>query len=323
MTGFPESLERGTTALDLLECRSYALRREPQPLSPPLEVLMMTPLPRRWFLVALVALVAFAVSSPLLVVADEAPATSKKSQRETGIAYRTGDVSEYAKERCLLDLSIPEGVKDFPTVVWFHGGGLTGGERSIPSELERQGIAVAAAGYRLSPKAKSPEYVEDAAAAVAWTFKNIASRGGSPEKIYVAGHSAGAYLSLMVTLDRKWLAAHDIDANRIAGVISDSSQTITHFTVRKERGIGEFQPVIDDMAPLYHVRKDSPPLLLITGDRDLELRGRYEENAYLWRMMKEVGHTGTTLLELDGFNHGEMVRPAHPLLLKFVKKPRS
>ncbi len=280
----------------------------------------MSPMPRRWFLFALVA---FAVARPLVVAAEEALTAGKKSRRETAIAYRTGEIAGYAKERCLLDLSIPAGVKDFPTVVWFHGGGLTGGERSIPSELEGQGIAIAAAGYRLSPKAKSPEYVEDAAAAVAWAFNNIASRGGSPEKIYVAGHSAGAYLSLMVALDRKWLAAHDIDADRIAGVISDSSQTITHFTVRKERGIGELQPVIDDMAPLFHVRKDSPPLLLITGDRELELRGRYEENAYLWRMMKEAGHKETALLELDGFNHGEMVRPAHPLLLKFVRKPRS
>lgn len=281
---------------------------------------MMCWIRRRWFLIALVAV---AVGRPFTTLADDAPATSKKAHREAGIAYRTGDVSDYAKERCLLDLSLPTGAKDFPTVVWFHGGGLTGGERSIPPELEGQGIAVAAAGYRLNPKARSPEYVEDAAAAVAWAFRNMASRGGSPEKIYVAGHSAGAYLSLMVTLDRKYLAAYDIDSNRIAGVISDSSQTITHFTVRKERGIGELQPVIDDMAPLYHVRKDSPPLLLITGDRELELRGRYEENAYLWRMMKEVGHTQTTLLELDGFNHGEMAKPAHPLLLKFVKKPRS
>jgi len=52
---------------------------------------------------------------------------------------------------------------------------------------------------------------------------------------------------------------------------------------------------VDDLAPLYHVRKDAPPLLLITGDRELEMLGRYKENAYLWRMMKVVGHTDTRL----------------------------
>jgi hypothetical protein len=74
------------------------------------------------------------------------------------------------------------------------------------------------------------------------------------------------------------------------------------------------------MAPLYHVRKDAPPLVLITGDRDLELLGRYEENAYLWRMMKEAGHTNTALYELEGYDHGQMVEPGLPLLLRLIRK---
>jgi hypothetical protein len=59
-------------------------------------------------------------------------------------------------------------------------------------------------------------------------------------------------------------------------------------------------------------------MVLITGDREQELLGRYEENAYLWRMMKLNGHTKTTLYELQGFNHGGMAEPAYPLLLKEV-----
>lgn len=66
------------------------------------------------------------------------------------------------------------------------------------------------------------------------------------------------------------------------------------------------------------MRKDAPPLLLITGDRELELLGRYEENAYLMRMMKVVGHTKTKLYELDGYDHN-MTAPAFPLLLKEVE----
>ena len=69
--------------------------------------------------------------------------------------------------------------KDFATVVWFHGGGLTGGNRFVPSELQGKGLAVVAVNYRLSPKVQSPVYVEDAAAAVAWTLKNIERFGGS------------------------------------------------------------------------------------------------------------------------------------------------
>ena len=123
----------------------------------------------------------------------------------------------------------------------------------------------------------------------------------------------------MVGLDKRWLAKHQIDANDIAGLIPYSGHTITHFTVRAERGIDGKQPVVDDLAPLFHVRKDAPPLLLITGDRDKELLGRYEETAYLWRMLQVVGHPKTELYELEGYNHGGMATPAHPLLVKWVK----
>jgi hypothetical protein len=106
-------------------------------------------------------------------------------------------------------------------------------------------------------------------------------------------------------------------------LIPYSGHTITHFTVRGERGIDGKQPIIDEMAPLFHVRKDAPPLLLITGDRELEMLGRYEENAYLWRMMKLVGHPNVELFELDGYDHGGMAKPSHPLLLKFVRSITS
>ena len=145
----------------------------------------------------------------------------------------------------------------------------------------------------------------------------------SRDRIFFSGHSAGGYLTSIIGLDKRWLAAHKIDANEIAGLIPFSGHTITHFTVRAERGIDGKQPIIDDMAPLFHVRKDAPPLLLITGDRELEILGRYEENAYLWRMMQVVEHPDTELYELDGFNHGQMAEPAHPLLLRFVKRITS
>lgn len=225
----------------------------------------------------------------------------------------------YIKERCVLDIYYPENKTQFATIVWFHGGGLTGGEKEIPEGLKNKNICIIGVNYRLSPKVQAPAYIEDAAAAVAWAFKNIEKYGGDPSKIFVSGHSAGGYLTCMVGLDKQYLAAHDIDANKIAGLIPLSAQTITHFNIRSHRGIKDTQPIVDEYAPLYHVRADAPPLLLITGDRELEMLGRYEENAYLARMMKVVGHKETQLLELDGYDHG-MVYPALPLLLKEVEK---
>lgn len=115
-------------------------------------------------------------------------------QWEKAISYREGKQNAYMKQICLLDVYYPTDKKDFPTVVWFHGGGLTGGDREIPRELREQGIAVVGVSYRLCAGNKDPkainadvttdDAVDDAAAATAWVVKNIARYGGNPSKIY-------------------------------------------------------------------------------------------------------------------------------------------
>src|SRR3954452_7131705 len=242
---------------------------------------------------------------------------------ENNIHYYPDSINQkdpYIDSQCKMDMYYPKGTKNFATIVWFHGGGITGGTKEIPKALMEKGYAVIGVEYRLSPKVKAPAYIEDAAAAVAWVFQHIAAYGGSDKLIFVSGHSAGGYLGMMITLDKKYLSRYNIDANKIAALIPFSGQAITDFTIRQERGIKETQPIIDEYAPLYHVRADAPPVLLITGDRNLELYGRYEENAYLWRMMQLAGHKRTTLYELQGFDHGGMPEPAFPLLLKEVAK---
>jgi acetyl esterase/lipase len=265
----------------------------------------------------------FFLISLFVMSQNNAPGEKKLNYiTKENILYYSSDesaIDEYITERCKLDIYYPAGIKNFTTVVWFHGGGITNGNKHIPEKLKEQGIAVVAVNYRLSPKVKNPAYIEDAAAAVAWTFKNIEKYGGDVTKIVVSGHSAGGYLASMVGLDKKWMAKFDIDANQIAMLIPFSGHTITHFTIREERGIEGSQPVIDEFAPLYHVRADAPPTVLITGDRDLEILGRYEENAYLWRIMKVTGHEKSKLYKLDGFDHGGMASPAFEILLNEIK----
>ena len=241
---------------------------------------------------------------------------------ETTITYYNEDTmkgDKYMQEMCVFDFYYPTNIKKFSTIVWFHGGGLTGGKRQIPEFLKEKGIAVIGVEYRLSPNIKAVDCITDAAAATAWAFKNIEKYGGSTSLIFVSGMSAGGYLTYMVGLDKKYLAVHNIDANQIAGLIPFSGHAITHFTVRKEMGISGKQPIIDDMAPLYYVRADAPPMLIITGDRELEMLGRYEENAYMMRMLKVAGHKQVQIHELDGSNHGQMMYSALPLLYREVK----
>jgi acetyl esterase/lipase len=198
-------------------------------------------------------------------------------------------------------------------------GGLTKGEKKIPKALMNKGFAVVGVEYRLSPKVSAPSYIEDAAAAVSWVFKNIEKYGGNKKLIFISGHSAGAYLGTIITMDKSYLAKYNIDPMEIAGLISFSGQVITHFTIRKEQGIKSTQPSIDKYAPINFVRADTPPILLITGDREMELLGRYEENAYFLRMMKLNNNKNSRLFELQGFDHSGMAEPAFPLLINEVE----
>jgi hypothetical protein len=99
-----------------------------------------------------------------------------------------------------------------------------------------------------------------------------------------------------------------------------SGQAVTHYNVRKMRGMSPLQVVIDEYAPIYWVRSDCPTFVLICGDREQELFGRYDENQYLARMMKLVGHKQTYLYEIDGHDHGAMVEPGFHILDAHIKR---
>jgi acetyl esterase/lipase len=241
---------------------------------------------------------------------------------ETDVSYSTkySDNSDYALEKKKLEIGWADDVpKDLPIIIWFHGGGLTSGNNKIPNGLKRKGYIVVSVDYRQAPNVPAEEIINDAVEAIAWTMVHAQEYGGDPSKVFVAGHSAGGYLAMMSVLDKKRLELFGIDAMDIAGVIPFSGHTITHFQIRKERGIPKERALVDEFAPLYYVSAEAPPMLLITGDRDKELLGRYEENAYFQRMMKVAGNNNVDLLELDGYGH-LMTEPAFPLLFEFVDR---
>lgn len=235
----------------------------------------------------------------------------------TDIPY-TVKTDGYARTRCMLDISFPKDTVGCPVVVWYHGGGLTGGSKQLPGRLTGIGMVVVGVNYRLLPNVDVDKCLDDCAEALAWVFRNIDKYGGDPSKIFVSGHSAGGYITAMLGLDKEFMGRYDIDADRIAGLIPFSGQAISHFSYRKMNGIPNLQPTVDKYAPLFHVRPDAPPLVLITGDREMELFGRYEENAYLWRMMKLVGHKQTCLYEIGGHDHGGMGEPAYSILKRHL-----
>lgn len=256
-----------------------------------------------------------------LTVAAMAAIAQDKYATVSDIPYiDKNDTSDYRKDRCKLDIYYPKTEKGFKTIVWFHGGGLEGGSKHFLHELQNSGIAIVAPNYRLYPKCNAPGYIHDAAAAVAWTMRHIAEYGGDPSQVYVGGHSAGGYLTLMLALDKKYLAGYGIDADSVKGYFPVSGQTATHYTIRKERGISFTLPIVDNLAPLNNARKLDTKLILITGDRRLEMMARYEENLYLKSILEGTDNKFIPIYEMDGFDHGTVVSPAALLIRNELKR---
>ncbi len=250
-----------------------------------------------------------------------------------GLAYKHGaDLSVSEQERCKLDLYLPESTKDFPTLVWFHGGGLKNGSRDDPKtaamarSLAATGVAVASASYRLSPQVKYPAYIQDAAAAFAWTHRHIAGQGGAPSRIFVGGHSAGGYLAFMVGLDPRYLRAHALDLSAIAGLIPVSGQTMDHYTVREERQVGRYSVTAGEAAPVFYARKDTPPLLVLYADHDMT--ARQAENEFFVEILKGAGNQRVMGKLIRDRTHGTIASniandgdPARQAILDFIAAP--
>lgn len=256
------------------------------------------------------------------------------------VSYRDPVVTPeaYARERCKLDLTLPEDAspKGFATLVWFHGGGLKAGSKDSPTEhcaaigasFARAGIAFVAADYRLSPKGRYPEYVDDAAAAFTWAVRNIATHGGDPRKVYVGGHSAGGYLALLVGFDPSRLRPHGLSLGDVAGIAQVSGQVFTHYTVREERGISKHKVIADEAAPCFHIQRALPPVFTVYAQKDM--LGRAEENQFMVAMLKSAGHAENYSLRVDDRDHGSVGHnlrndddPARLAFVNFIRKTSS
>ena len=236
-------------------------------------------------------------------------------------AERTA-ASAYRAARCRLDVRVPVGVTGFPTVVWFHGGGLTGGNRHFIRIDE--GIAQVAANYRLLQKDGSvtgDDCIDDAAAAVAWTLKNAASFGGDPKKVFVSGMSAGGYLTMMVGMDPSRLGKYGFRPKDLAGIAPVSGQATKHFNVRAYAGDRDPQylPKIDRLAPLAFCSKDLPPLVSICGEPPWEWACRAEENRLLVASCVALGHEKAWFVSCPYADHGRAETAGTPYVEMFVK----
>lgn len=209
--------------------------------------------------------------------------------------------------RQVLDLYQPLGRTDpIPVVVFFYGGSWRSGERAeyrfAAAALAQQGLLVIVPDYRLYPEVTYPAFLQDAARAVAWTFRHAMNYGGDPGRIYLMGHSAGAYIAAMLAYDPRWLATESQTPGRLAGFIGLAGPYA--FLPIEDPDI---QPIFHwpetalETQPLTHVTARAPRTLLITAAHDAAVNP--ERNSVALAAALQRAGVAVTLKRYDGLNH--------------------
>jgi arylformamidase len=211
-----------------------------------------------------------------------------------------------------LDLFLPRKGNNWPTLVLVHGGAWVVGNKEymggLAYALAQNGYAVANINYRLTPRVRHPGHVEDVARAIAWVRKNAHRYGADPKTLYVAGHSAGAHLASLVSLNGRFLKAEGVDANKdIAGVVAISGV----YAVDNHVLDPVFPPekkVWQDASPIEHITRDSPPFLILFAEH--EMQGKIplvEQAGEFYEALQKAG-VDSKITEIRNVNHDTIIR---------------
>ena len=177
-----------------------------------------------------------------------------------------------------LDLYLPnsDGLRDLPVLLFLHGGGWSNGYKEwmgfmAPCFTDLPAIFVSVS-YRMLPEVRLPGMLDDTIAALAWVHRDIARHGGSPDHLFIGGHSAGGHLSSLATLRRDKLAAAGLPDGVVRACFPVSS--VCKFEVGELEARGKF--MLDrpedavEASPTSHVAGNRVPFYIIWGDNDLE-----------------------------------------------------
>ena len=193
---------------------------------------------------------------------------------ERGIAYGNG-------ERRRLDVYRPTAqqtlLQSVPLVVFLYGGSWRMGDRGsyafVATPIAGRGAVVVVPDYRLYPEVAFPDFLDDNAQAVAWAVANAARLGADPQRVFIVGHSAGAYNAVMLAVDGRWLERAGVDRAAIAGV-AGLAGPYDFLPITGPDIIPVFAPAGGGPAtqPVTYVDGRNPPLLLLAGDADTVVR---------------------------------------------------
>jgi acetyl esterase/lipase len=201
--------------------------------------------------------------------------------------------ASYADNKDKLDLYLPSGRTNAPVIVSYYGGALLAGDKSeqtfIGQRFASAGFVTVVVNYRLSPGVAHPAHIRDAAASFAWVKRHIAEYGGNADRVFVIGHSAGAYLAALLSTDERYLAAHHLSLRDIRGTVPVSAfYWVERPGVAPDRDKsvwGTDQKVWVDASPAHHLQPGAPPMLILYADGDEDWRR--QQNVDVARAMKD------------------------------------
>jgi acetyl esterase/lipase len=185
----------------------------------------------------------------------------------------TQSIAYAERSRHRLDVCRPRGAAAAPVIIFFYGGAWQSGYkelyRYVAKSLARRGYVAVVPDYRIYPEVCYPDFLDDGAQVVRWVKDNIARFGGDPDKLFLKGHSAGAHIAAMLSIDARWLGKVGLDPRRdIAGLIGIAGPyDLMPLRDEKLKVIfgGANRP---ETQPIFHVAPGAPPALLMTGSRD-------------------------------------------------------
>lgn len=222
-----------------------------------------------------------------------------------------GDAIPFGTTGQTLDVWRPtaSGTTPRPVVVFYYGGGWVYGDRRAYAfaarAFARAGYIVVVPDYRKVPGVRFPAFLQDGAMAVHWVRDNIARYGGDPGRVVLSGHSAGAYIAAMLTLDRRWLQAEGVDPG-IVKAAAPMCAPLDFYPFTKVRSRDAMQGV-DDPAmtqPIHFARVDPPPLLLLSAGNDVQVGAHNANN--LTARLKALG-APVTHIDYPGLSHENVV----------------
>jgi acetyl esterase/lipase len=239
--------------------------------------------------------------------------------------------TDYAEDKDKLDVFMPPDAAGAPVIVFFHGGALQQGDKShgelLAMRFVPEGVGVVSANYRLSPGVKHPAHIQDATAAFAWVINNIERYGGNPERVFVSGYSAGAYLATLLALDPAHLAAHGLGLDAVRGTIAISPFLYVEVTARKRPTTvwGEDPKAWMNASVTPHIKPGKGPMLLIYADGDAEWRRDQNEN--FGKAMRSAGNSDICVMEVTNRAHTTLLTQMNTdddqigvLMLRFIRE---